>query len=511
MAAPFWQDGVLYQIYPRSFKDSSGDGVGDLQGVIDRLEHLEWLGIDGIWLTPIMVSPDRDMGYDVADYCRVQPGFGDLDTFERLIAEARRRRIEVILDLVPNHTSDQHPWFVEARSSRSSRYRDWYFFRDGKPDGSPPNDWKSAFGGPAWTLDQRTQQYYLHSFDPGQPDLNWRNPAVSSAFDEILAFWFDRGAAGFRIDVAHATMKDPQLRDGMQWIELPEQHDVVRHWRSIADGYRPPRILIGETSVKDVARMARYYGAGDELHMAFNFSFLEAPLEADQLRTVVEQSERLIPAGGWPVWTASNHDVSRFPSRWCQGSADRIRCVLLILLTLRGTPFIYYGDEIGMPDTPLTRADLTDPVGIRFWPKRTGRDPARTPMPWNALPGAGFTRQGVKPWLPLGDIEACNVEDQRRDEGSVLAFTRDLIALRRRMPALREGSYRSRPAPTGCWAWERGDEVTVAVNLSDQATRLSDVRGKILASTNPEDRGRRAQGSLTIEPWQGLVCSSAST
>jgi alpha-glucosidase len=269
--------------------------------------------------------------------------------------------------------------------------------------------------------------------------------------------------------------------------------------------------LIGETSVKDVARMARYYGAGDELHMAFNFSFLEAPFDADQLRTVVEQSERLIPVGGWPVWTASNHDVSRFPSRWCEGSAERIRCVLLILLTLRGTPFLYYGDEIGMLDTPLTRADLTDPVGIRFWPKRTGRDPARTPMPWNAGPGAGFTRQGVKPWLPFGDIATRNVEDQRRDEASVLAFTREMIGVRRQLPALRQGSYRSLPAPSGCWAWERDDAVSVAVNLSDRAATLSGLRGKILACTNPDDRGRRVQGPLTLDPWQGLVCSSDST
>ncbi len=501
----WWRDGVIYQIYPRSWADSNGDGIGDLGGIISHLDYLQWLGIDGIWLTPITVSPDRDLGYDVADYCAVQPVLGALETVDELIREAGSRDIRIILDLVPNHTSDQHPWFVDSRSSRTSRLRDWYIWRDPKPDGSPPNSWQSAFGGPAWMFDEQTSQYYLHSFDPTQPDLNWWNPQVRETFDGIIRFWFDRAVAGFRIDVAHDTIKDRQLRDSARNANLPEMHEILRHWRSVADSYRPPRILIGETSVLDVARMATYYGQGDELHLAFNFPFLHAPFEAPALQAVVKATEAAIPAHSWPIWTASNHDVSRFATRWCAGDPDRVRCALLILLLLRGTPVLYYGDEIGMTDTPIAFEDLQDVVGKRHWPRRRGRDPARTPMHWTSEPGAGFTRPGVRPWLPLGDFRASNVADQQRNLSSVLSFVHHLLALRRESSDLRRGAYESLPTPAGTWAWRRGRGTVVALNLSDDEVGLEGFAGWIRAGTRRDREGERLGDRVALHPWEGVV------
>src|SRR5947207_5360095 len=328
VARPWWQQAVLYQVYVRSFADSDGDGVGDLRGIAERLDYLDWLGVGAIWLSPVTVSPDQDWGYDVADFTDVQPAFGGMSALDELVAAASGRGIEVILDLVPNHTSDLHPWFEEARSSRDAARRDWYVWADPTPGGSPPNNWRSTFGGgPAWTLDERTGQYYLHNFLPEQPDLNWWNPEVREAFDDIYRFWFDRGVAGFRIDVAQVIIKDRELRDNLSAtsndsphvqlygqraiynMEPPEVHDVLRHWRSLANGYSPPRLLMGETYVLDIRSMGRFYGQGDPLHLAFNFSYVHVPFEATALARVVAESEAIIPAGGWPVWTVSNHDV----------------------------------------------------------------------------------------------------------------------------------------------------------------------------------------------------------
>ncbi len=374
MEHPWWVDGVVYQIYPRSFADSNGDGIGDLPGITARLDHLAWLGIDAIWLSPITVSPNKDWGYDVADYCDVDPALGTLDDLDELVAEATRRNIRIVLDLVPNHSSDQHPWFVDARSSRESKYRDWYVWADGDPpgraDGAFPNNWVSAFGGPAWSFDELTSQWYLHHFVPEQPDLNWWNDDLVQEFDRILRFWFDRGIAGFRIDVCHMIVKDRHLRDNPPvdfWTdheserfdaERPELHDVLRRWRRIAEEYDPPRLLLGETYIAGADRLARFYGAGDELNLAFNFPFFKAPFHAQPLAGFVADTEAALPAGAWPVWTGSNHDHSRFPTRWAQNDPRRIRLGLLLLLTLRGTAVLYYGDEIGMPDTP----DHVDPA-----------------------------------------------------------------------------------------------------------------------------------------------------
>ena len=528
-AGEWWREGVIYQVYPRSFQDSNGDGIGDLRGVIDRLDYLQWLGVDAIWLNPITVSPDADVGYDVADYCGVQPVFGDLATADALITEAAKRDIKIVLDIVPNHSSDRHPWFIDARSSRAAAHRDWYVWADRKPDGSPPNNWLSAFGGPAWTLDAPTGQYYLHNFLPEQPDLNWWNPAVRDAFDKIYRFWFDRGVAGFRIDVAQGIVKDRELRDnppataddapqvqlyGQRAIynmERPEVHDVLRRWRSLANGYSPPRVLIGETYVLDIRSMGRFYGQGDQLHLAFNFSYVHVPFEATALARVVAESEAIIPAGGWPVWTVSNHDVPRVMSRWAGGDERKLRLALLSLLTLRGTPVLYYGDEIGMPNTPLRKSDLQDPLGKRYWPAPRGRDPERTPMHWADAPGGGFTKSGARPWLPLGDVASRNVEDQRRDRSSTLNFVRDLIAARRVRPELRSGSYMALSSATGVWAWQRGRDTSIALNLSDERASVPAIRGTVLISTTRSRDGDRVDGEITLDPWEGAICSSAST
>ena len=528
MTERWWRDGVIYQVYPRSFQDSNGDGVGDLNGVIRRLDYLQWLGIDAIWLTPITVSPDKDMGYDVADYCNVQPVFGDLKAVDNLIREADRRGIKVVLDIVPNHTSDQHPWFVDARRSRDARHRDWYVWANPKPDGSPPNNWLSIFGGPAWTLDERTGQYYLHNFLAEQPDLNWWNPEVRDAFDDIYRFWFDRGVAGFRIDVAHGIVKDRELRDnppatdddpptvrahGQRTIynmERPEVHDVLRRWRTLANSYDPARILLGETYVLDVRTMGRFYGTGDELHLAFNFTYVHAPFNAEALAQVVAESELVIPDVGWPVWTVSNHDVSRVMSRWAGGDERKVRLALLSLLTLRGTPVLYYGDELGLPDTKVDRADLQDPVGKRQWP-RPGRDPARTPMPWSHESGAGFTDASVKPWLPFGDFAARNVADQESNSASTLRFVRDVIAVRRSSADLTAGAYTQIPSPPETWVYRRGKTATVVLNLSAESVLIPGVTGAVRLSTQREREGQTGRGELRLAPWEGVVCFSEST
>jgi alpha-glucosidase len=504
----WWREGVLYQVYVRSFADSNGDGVGDLAGLIDRLDYLEWLGIDGVWLNPTMPSPNADWGYDVADYTDVHPELGTLADMERLVAEAGRRGIRILLDLVPNHTSDRHPWFREALASSDSARRDWYVWADPKADGLPPNDWTSVFDGPAWTLDEASGQFYLHNFLPEQPDLNWWSDGVREAFDDILRFWFDRGIAGFRIDVAHLIVKDRDLRD--RWSQ-PGVHDVHRRWRALADAQEPLRVLVGETHIRELEQVISFYGTGeDELHLAFNFPFVYAPFDA-ALAQVVRDTERLLPGKAWPVWTGSTHDVGRFPSRWCGGDDARTRLALLALLTLRGTPFLYYGDELGMTEVELPPERLRDPVGLRRWPADPGRDRMRTPMQWSAAEGAGFTEPGAEPWLPLGDHRARNIESQRDDPGSILSFTRDLIALRRRLPDLRTGAYEELPTADGVWSWRRGKAVKVAVNLDDREARIRGVEGVVAASSPRGREGKAVVNELVLRPWEGVVVDGSTT
>jgi alpha-glucosidase len=517
----WWRDAVLYQVYPRSYRDSDGDGIGDLPGIVASLDHLEWLGIDGLWLNPVMPSPNADWGYDVADYCEIHRQLGTLADLDHLVEEAGRRGIRVLLDLVPNHTSDRHPWFQEALADPGGRHRSWYVWASPGPDGGPPNNWLSAFGGPAWTLDETSQEYYLHGFLPEQPDLDWWNEELREEFDRILRFWFDRGIAGFRIDVAHRIVKDRQLRHNLPVTEddhphiralgqrqthtanQPELHTVLRRWRGLAESYEPPRLLLGETYVLDVADLAGFYGsAADELQLAFNFVFVHAELDAVQLAEVVEATLAALPADAWPVWTGSNHDAGRLASRWCDGDERRVRCALTALLTLRGTPVLYYGDELGLPDVDVPRERILDPVGVRAWPKR-GRDPCRTPMHWRPGPAGGFTSAPGSAWLPLGDTDGCNVEDQRADRGSVLHLCRDLIALRRSRQDLRGGAYERLRADRGVWAWRRGARTSVALNLSDGPRDCDDVHGTIRLSSGRERDGSVFDGRLAA--WEAVV------
>jgi alpha-glucosidase len=526
MVDSWWRSGVLYQVYPRSFADSDGDGYGDIQGILDHLDHLAWLGVEGIWLNSVTPSPDADWGYDVSDYTSIHPDLGDLNTFDRLVAEAAGRGIRVIIDVVPNHTSDEHPWFLDARSSTDARHRDWYVWGDPKPDGSPPNNWRSVFGGPAWTLEQGTGQYYLHNFLPQQPDLNWWNDEVRDTFDGILRFWLDRDVAGFRIDVANGIVKDRELRDnppvtdeddprlralGLRPVfnmNRPEVHDVFRRWRTLVDGYRPERILLGETWVLDLKQLVRFYGNGnDQLHLAMNFPFLFAGF-GPGMRAVVEAAEAGLPSGAWSAWHGSSHDSGRFPTRWCGGDPRKVRAAMLVLLTLRGTPLLYYGDEIGMEEVAVPRERLRDPVGIRGWPQDPGRDRARTPMPWTGAAMGGFTLPGVQPWLPPGDPSAGNVADQREDPGSVLNLCRDLIALRRARPDLALGDFAAVEAPDGVWAWRRGRATLVAVNASDTSAEVDLGEVEVLLGTRREREGHR--GPLILEPWEAVVVERAA-
>jgi alpha-glucosidase len=525
---PWWKTGVLYQIYPRSFADSNGDGTGDLPGIIEHLDHLQWLGVDGIWLSPITVSPNADWGYDVADYLAVDPDLGTADDVDRLIAEARNRGIRVLLDIVPNHTSEQHPWFLDSRSSRDSLHRSWYVWADPKPDGSPPNNWISSFGGPAWTLDESTGQYYLHNHLREQPDLNWWDDQVRRAFDGILANWLDRGVAGFRIDVCSIIIKDALLRDNPpatdadSWEEQmfgqrsvynanrPEVHEVIRGWRQLADRY-PDSVLVGETPVASFDVLAEYYGTGeDELHLAFNFPFISSPLEAGSMRAIVEATEKALPSAAWPVWTGSNHDMSRFATRWAGGDEAKARVALLMLLCLRGTPVLYQGDEIGQADTEVPHERMRDPLGVRYWPAYAGRDAMRTPMPWRSGPGGGFTEPGVEPWLPMGDTAGCNVEDQRGDPDSMLSLARDLIALRRETPDLQSGSYRSLATTPGTWAWSRGDRTVVMANMSDGEGVLEGLTGRVLLCTVRAHDAEPVDGVLRLKGWEAAVVERAT-
>jgi alpha-glucosidase len=527
-AGEWWRDAVCYQIYPRSFADSNGDGVGDIPGITAHLDHLEWLGIECVWLSPTFPSPNFDWGYDVADYYGVHPELGTMADLDTLIAEAGRRGIRIVLDLVPTHTIIEHAWFVDSRTSRDARHREWYVWADPKPDGSLPNNWASFFMGNAWQLDERTGQYYLHLFLPQQPDLDWWNHEVRDEFDRILRFWFDRGIAGFRIDVAHGIIKDKELRDNppatrdsspldqfrgqvpLYTSNRPEVHDVHKHWRTIADSYDPPRLLVGETFVGTVQQVMTFYGTGDELSLAFNIPFLSAPFDAATLAGLVNQTESLLPAGCCEVWTGSNHDVSRFPTRWAAGDPARARCAVLMLLGLRGSVFLYYGDELGMPDTDVPPDRMLDPVSIQYHPV-LNRDAARTPMQWTGEAGAGFTPAGVEPWLPFGDLRACNVADQRTDPASTLHFTRDLIALRNELPDLRSGAYAELAAAGGLWAWRRGDQVVVALNFGDAEATLGGVTGTVRIATNRARDGETVDGSLTLGGSEGVVLALSSS
>lgn len=523
----WWKGGLIYQIYVRSFFDSNDDGIGDLPGVIAKLDYLQDLGVDGIWLSPITVSANADWGYDVVDYYNVDPALGTMDDFDRLIQEAHKRSIRVITDFVPNHTSTQHPWFQNALTGRGAQYRDWYIWADPKYGRRPPSNWRSAFGGGAWKYHPATKQYYLHNFLTDQADLNWRNPQVRAEFEKIMRFWFGRGVDGFRIDVFNMLIKDDRFRDNPEVrdndglevkllgqrpvynISRPELHEVLKSWRDIAESYKEHKLLLGEsTLLYNVRQLASYYGSHDELQLAFNLMFIQTPFKAADLRRVVERTEAAIVSPDWPVWTGSNHDQPRFPSRWAQGDPRRIRLGLMMLLTLRGTPVLYYGDEIGMTNVSVSPWRLQDPVGKRFWPVYAGRDRARTPMPWADVPGGGFTDPDVTPWLPLGDVAKNSVGTQWQLEDSVWNFTHDLISLRRESVDLQTGAYRSLSIAKDVWAWERGAETKVILNMSPHPQDLVGLVGQIEIGTNRQRDGEVIHQHLYLEPWEGVVMTA---
>ena len=518
MTGPWWHGAVIYQLYVRSWRDSNGDGTGDLRGIIERLDHLSWLGVDGIWLSPTMPSPDADWGYDVSDYTGVHPELGTLADLDELIAEAGRRGMRVMLDLVPNHTSSRHPWFIDASAGRDSPHRDYYVWADPGPDGGPPNNWLDFTGRPAWQW-HHSGQYYLHNFLRQQPDLDWWQPAVHREFREILEFWFDRGVAGFRVDVANGLYKDAELRDnppltgnnplegefGLRPVyntNQPETHGVYRDWRKIAEGYSPPRLMLGETWVADPGRMASYYGNNDELQLGFNFPFAFADFGASALADVVRQTLAALPPGACPVWMGSNHDIGRFPTRWCGGDRRKTRLALLILATLPGTTVLYYGDEIGMGDVDVPPALRRDTATLDRDADRN-RDRARTPMPWDADPGGGFTAAGVRPWLPLVDSPGANVADQRADPGSTLWLCRRLLALRRAelggIPR-----FEQLPSPGGQWAYRIGSLV-VAANLSGEPAEVPAAAGEVVLATSG---AAQSAGRAGLGPWEGMIARS---
>ncbi len=451
----WWQSGIIYQIYPRSFMDSSGDGIGDLCGIAERLDYLAWLGVDGLWLSPIFPSPMADFGYDVSDYVGIHPIFGTLDDFDHLLEQAHRRNIRIILDLVPNHTSNQHAWFLDSRSSRDNPKRDWYLWRDPKPDGTPPNNWLAYFGGSAWTWDQTTGQYYLHSFLPEQPDLNWRNPAVKGAMFDAIRFWLKRGVDGFRIDVIDRMLKDAQFRDNPPnpdyvegrdnptWKYLrvfsenrPGVHDLIREMRAVFDQF-DHRVMIGEIAYSlNPSLITGFYGKppqGDELNLPFNFALILLDWNADAVRSFVDAYEGMLPTYGTPNYVVSNHDQPRVATRLGDPQA---RVAAMLLLTLRGTPFLYYGDELGMRDVDIPSNQYQDPQGINLG---ISRDPERTPMQWDSSPHAGFST--METWLPVApDFAQVNVEVQRGDSRSPLTLFKRLIDLRRSDDALSMGA-----------------------------------------------------------------------
>ena len=438
--SPWWQSAVAYQLYPRSFADTDGDGIGDLEGVRSRLDHLVWLGVDALWLSPFFRSPMADFGYDVSDYCDVDPLFGTLDDFDRLLAEAHERGLKVIIDWVPNHTSDQHDWFVASRSGREDPKRDWYRWRDPAPDGGPPNNWiRSWSDQPAWTLDEATGQYFLHCFLPEQPDLNWSNPEVQEAMHATLRFWLDRGVDGFRMDVVHLIGKDPALPDdppdlaALSHVPLnhrPETHALLRDIRTLLDGYDGDRMAVGEVYLLDTKDVATYYGDGDELHLNFNFPPLYTAWDATKWRKqLVRAAGELDPIGAWPTWVLSNHDNQRHRTRY--GSEGRARAAAVLLLTLRGTPFLYAGEELGLEDAVVPPDRVVDPGG---------RDGCRAPIPWDATPTHGWGTED--PWLPWPpDADTRDVAAQREDPTSILHLYRRLIAARKGSPALTAGTF----------------------------------------------------------------------
>jgi alpha-glucosidase len=513
-AAPWWKSAVVYQIYPRSFADSNGDGIGDLRGIVERLDHLVWLGVDAIWLSPFFPSPMADFGYDVSDYCDVDPLFGSLDDFDALLAGAHERGLRVVLDWVPNHTSDQHPWFQAARSSVDDPKRDWYVWRPQTPEGAPPNNWVTSWSeenAPAWTIDPVTDEWFLHLFLPQQPDLNWRNPEVVAAMHDVLRFWLDRGVDGFRMDVVHLIGKDEALADDPEEF-LPLPHVVLNHHpeelhliegiRQVLDEYDDERMMVGEIALLDPKMVADYYVDGRGMQLAFNFAPLFAPWDAGFWELNIDAVAESIEPKGWPAWVLGNHDNPRQGTRYL--SEDRTRTAAFLLLGLRGTPFLYAGEELGLEDAVVPPDQVVDPGG---------RDGCRAPIPWDSSDGHGW---GPEPWLPWPpDLDQRNVATQTADPGSIASLYRRLLSERRATTALQVGDQSMLESPAGVLAWDRtdgGERRRLVANLGpDEADVASLVDGwrVLLDSADPAATDASASVPSTLPADRALLLGPA--
>jgi len=533
----WWQHAVFYEIYPRSYADSNNDGIGDLKGITSKLDYLKQLGVYAIWLTPCFPSPQVDFGYDVSDYQDIDPMYGTLTDFDRMASEGKSRDVRIIMDFVMNHTSDQHKWFLDSKSSRTAKYRDWYVWRDGKGSNRPPNNWLSTFGGQAWKFDAKTGQWYYHFFYPEQPDLNWRNPAVEKAMFDVTTWWYNRGVAGFRLDAVDTLFEDPELRDNPVLpgtnrygdpnmenkynTKLPELHDVLRKLRKVADEHGA--VLIGETWTSDITELKKYYGEhSNELQMPMDLMFATVnKVSAPEFR---RQIAAVDGAGGWPVYVISNHDIPRSYVRYGDGQHNDAMAKLMagLYLTLRGTPIVYYGEEIGMENNdPKRKEDVKDPIGKLGWPQEKGRDGERTPMQWDDTANAGFSRS--KPWLPVPpSYKTHNVATELKDPNSILSFYKQVLALRHTNHALLDGQYialnENDPNVLSYLRKYKDETVLVALNMSPAAQKvsfdlsaqgLSDAKAKTLVTSMSHSQQEATLTNLTLEPFGVYIASIA--
>lgn len=531
----WWQHAVFYEIYPRSYADSNNDGIGDLKGITSKLDYLKQLGVDAIWLTPCFPSPQVDFGYDVSDYQDIDPMYGTLADFDRMASEGKTRNIRIIMDFVMNHTSDQHKWFLDSKSSRTSKYRDWYVWRDGKGPQRPPNNWLSTFGGPAWKFDAKTGQWYYHFFYPEQPDLNWRNPAVEKAMFDVTTWWYSRGVAGFRLDAVDTLFEDPELRDNPVQpgtnrygdpnmenkynTKLPELHDVLRKLRKVADEHGA--VLIGETWTSDITELKKYYGEhSNELQMPMDLMFATVnKVSAPEFR---RQIGAVDAAGGWPVYVISNHDIPRSYVRYGDGQHNDAIAKLMagLYLTLRGTPIMYYGEEIGMENNdPKSKEDVKDPIGKLGWPQEKGRDGERTPMQWDDTANAGFSRS--KPWLPVPPgYKTHNVAIELKDPNSILSFYKQVLALRHTNHALLDGQYialnENDPNVLSYLRKYKDETVLVALNMSSTGQKVSfdlspqglaSAKATTLVTSMAQSLPAATLSDLSLEPFGVYIAS----
>jgi alpha-glucosidase len=522
----WWQTGIIYQIYPRSFQDSNRDGVGDLQGIISRLDYLKWLGVKAIWLSPIYPSPMADFGYDISDYTNIDAVYGTLEDFDNLLEQIHSRGLKLLMDFVPNHTSDRHSWFLESKSSRDNPKRDWYLWYDALPDGRPPNNWLSVFGGTAWEWDEKTGQFYYHAFLKEQPDLNWRNPEVREAMYDVMKFWLDKGIDGFRIDVIWHLIKDKQLRDNpknpyyeehmatydqllpVYSTDQPEVHEIVQEMRAIHDRYND-RIMIGEIYLP-IHKLVTYYGtSANGANLPFNFTLISIPWDAQKIAAAIDEYESALPEKAWPNWVIGNHDQPRITSRV---GSQQAKIAAMLLMTLRGTPTMYYGDEIGMRDIPIPPEEVMDPQGKNMPGKNLSRDPSRTPMQWDNGMNAGFSNG--KPWLRIDNrYHRLNVASEKNDQYSSLTFYRKLIQLRQSEECLMIGDYKPLFSNNQMIAYFRKMEndqcFLIVLNLSHRPCYFTPeafpFKGTVEISTSPELEGTAVIDSIYLSGDEGVI------